>query len=116
MAEKDRILKGSLLYLPDTCFYVAVKEFKGSIFCVCDHANNIYSWEEVQVILTPDDACDLSSGSRYHTEERIGEKLTQKLYSLIQKRKPWEVMVEVMCGQHDDRFDHWIEYAAKETS
>jgi hypothetical protein len=77
-----RLIKGT--HFPvDGIYYVlvyAVADDTGvSLFCICDHANNIFSW----------------------SMDNVDKKIP------VDHETPYEVICEVLRGEHDHRFDHW---------
>lgn len=81
-----RLEKGCY-FAVDGCYYVLVYPYYSfktkalKLFCICDNANNIYSWD-LDDIRPP---------------------------AVLRDRKvPFDVIVEVLRGQHDHRFDHWV--------
>lgn len=77
------------------------KDKKLSIDCICDHANNIYSWEakDIDLSLTLKEIAKLAYNQ---PNEKVSEA--------VRKRDiPYDVIVEVISGREDCRFDHWYE-------
>lgn len=78
-----KLVKGALIAV-DGWYYVLVypyasKDGSLSLFCICDNANNIYSWKV----------------------EHIDE------FPPADREIPYDVIAEVLLGEHDDRFEHW---------
>ena len=94
-----RIQKGMIIST-DNFWYVVVNtkwdaEKKELLFeCICDNANNRYSFSAPEV-------------HAYMTLEEIGQNdWVKPERKLLKDRKiPHDVIVEVLSGKHDDRFD-----------
>lgn len=87
------LTKGSVLLVAGILYVLVEVRAKGTevyLYCICDHANNIFSWElrEVDLIIS---AKDLSTTT------------------FIERPCPWDVVCEVLLGEHDNRFRHWDE-------
>ena len=110
-----RIEKGSIIGWD--FYYVIVsthiKDNKLYFYCICDNANNIYSFTLDEIlntkdphkwlILSPKMAMKIHSfGNQYYLNEE-----DQELYEKINRPIPAEVIAEVLCGQEDNRFNHW---------
>lgn len=114
MSEKanyKRIEKGSVI--GREMFYVVVSTHVHSdklfLYCLCDNANNIYSFEineilnEDWLVFSPKTAMGIYSYG--HSGD-----LTEKDYDMFYKMDrpiPADVIAEVLSGQEDHRFDHW---------
>lgn len=69
-------------------------------YCICDNANNIYHWTSDEI----------------HSHISLNELSDSKWMRMERKISPWlkdrdiphDVIIEVLAGEHDDRFDHWI--------
>jgi hypothetical protein len=98
-----KIDKGMLIS-SDTCWYVVVefgvaKDGKLAMNCICDHANNIYQWNLPEI-------------HSYMTLKEVGalgwRKPEREIHEHVRGREiPYDVIVEVLSGKHDDRFEHW---------
>jgi len=104
-----KLEKGMLISIGDWWYVlveVMVKYEKVFLHCICDNANNIYSFEphEIKAFMS------LKEIGYYNWE--IPERLKQLIHShLIARGIPYDVITEVLTGQHDDRFSHWrIDY------
>lgn len=69
---------------------VSFKDGKTYMNCICDNANNIYSHEPALV-------------TEWFDSRRIGYERPKNSRPI-----PYQVIAEVLIGQHDDRFDHWL--------
>lgn len=93
-----RLEKGGLLW-DGMMFYVIVHvRFHDGVLtvdCVCDNANNIYSWQpkSMEAIFDRTTINDWEYG--HGTLDKPDREV------------PYEVMWAAMAGKHDDRFDHW---------
>jgi len=69
--------------------YIVVEVSDDCLHCICDNANNIYSWDIVRLkeknLIDPKDFDDY--------QDRYDQTMC--------------VVGEVLSGQHDDRFKHW---------
>lgn len=98
-----KIQKGMLIS-NDNCWYVVVeaviaKSGKAHFHCICDHANNIHSieFEEVHTHLNLEEVTNLGWDDSRH-----------ELPNELKNRDiPYQVMLEVLNGEHDERFKHW---------
>jgi hypothetical protein len=96
-----RLEKGMLISV-DSCWYVVVhvffKDGRTYLYCICDHANNIYAWEveHVHTHLSRNEIANLG----YSWPDR-------DLGNLKDRDIPYDVIAEVLLGREDDRFDHW---------
>lgn len=78
-------------------FLVVVEEVNGNIHCICDNANNIYSFKKEEV--------DYAFSLKDVVETEWCGHDSEDLCKLIKSRSiPWSVMVEVLSGKHDHRF------------
>lgn len=95
--------KGGLIFVTGGWFIIVnIRLIKGEIIfdCICDNANNIYSHQAKEV----DYAANLKEINQYSFTSGASDKFNE----ICQERKiPYEVIVEVLAGGHDDRFDHW---------
>lgn len=87
--------KGSLVYTIGW-FFVVVKETRKGFNCICDNANNIYYWEYDQSVVIP-----LSFLKQRQDVKLLCENLKREI--------PWDVIQEVLDGEHNGRFNHWHE-------
>lgn len=91
--------KGSIVS-PDFVWYVVVKQVGDRLYCICDNANNIYGWEVKDI-------------RNYLTLEEVGrmdwEGHPREIEDdyLARRPIPYSVIVEVLSGRHDNRFNHW---------
>ena len=71
--------------------------------CICDNANNIYSWDidKIDGYLTLEEIGNLGYG-----EPERGV--------LCDREIPYKVITEVLAGRHDGRFDHWFSDGSEE--
>lgn len=93
MSELKELKPGSLIGCIGWWF-VVVRVVGSSIFCVCDNANNSYSWvtEEVDCTLS------LQEVGRWGWEAKeLPEPYASRPF-------PYDVIVEVLTGNHDDRW------------
>lgn len=99
-----KIEKGMIISA-DTCWYVVVEQLfrkyngKTYIHCICDNANNIYSFEPSEV-------------HSYMTLKEVGNlgfsRPDREMPEHLKNREiPYDVIVEVLSGKHDNRFSHW---------
>lgn len=98
----NKLEKGSCIFYQDL-WYVLVEAITDGtqvwLHCICDNANNIYSWvpDKDMIFLTPKESLQLSNyrwlPDRYDDAEH-----------LHQREIPVEVIAEVLSGLHDDRF------------
>ena len=88
-----KLAKGHI-YLVHGIWYVLVETIyqggKTWFHCICDHANNIHAFEPHEV-------------SEWFDCSRIGY-----LFPKENRAIPYDVIAEVLIGQHDDRFTHWM--------
>lgn len=106
-----RIEKGTVI--GRDMFYVVVsthiEDGKLHLYCLCDNANNIYSFSideiinEGWLVLSPRQAMAVYS---YGSSSGLTEK-DEELFHKIDRPIPADVIAEVLSGQEDDRFDHW---------
>lgn len=68
--------------------------------CICDNANNIHAIKagEVEAYLELREVGDW--GFATGTTERLPD-------AYFDRKFPHDVMIEVLSGRHDHRFDHW---------
>lgn len=93
------ISKGTIIFVA-SCWYVVVEVHEGKLFCICDNANNIYSWNLAD--------CDCIASAKEAISAANWGNGDDKLISALNEREcPFEVIAEVLVGLHDDRFDHW---------
>lgn len=71
-------------------------------YCICDHANNIHrlSLSDIHSFMTLDEIAN----AEWKEPDRIFPK------NLIDRGIPRQIILEALCGKHDDRFDHWSEF------
>lgn len=85
-------LEKGMLITVDHIWYVAIsfnydiETRVGIVWCVCDNANNIYTW-------------DLGRVTHYMTLKDVAEEKR----SPIDREIPHDVIVEVLSGRHDGR-------------
>lgn len=105
--------KGSIIFV-DNWWFVVVEQDENDLYCICDNANNIYSFklEEPKFVATAKQAMTMRGwGYAIHDAD---EEFNDKLIELNSKRSiPAEVIAEVLAGCHDNRFDHWKEHKQK---
>jgi hypothetical protein len=93
-----KLEKGSLIFELGVWYVVVVTDSKNA-YCICDHANNIYS--------TPLKTVEFTCTAReamYSHGWGISDHVLQEY---IDKRPiPVDVIAEVLSGCHDDRFEH----------
>ena len=96
-------------------FYVVVRlsKCKKWVYCICDNANNIYS-HEIKDIENQTDPHEWIIFDPFKAEYGFGNSFNElfkdldERYSHLQERGlPFEVMLEVILGFEDNRFDHW---------
>lgn len=113
-ASYRRIEKGSVI--GHDWYYVVVsthiQDGKMYLYCLCDNANNIYSFtiDEILTESTPHKWLVLSPRKAMNIHSYGLSGLTEEdeeLYRKINRTIPADVIAEVLCGQEDDRFDHW---------
>lgn len=82
-------------------WYIVVREKGDGYYCICDHANNIHHWPKrcIDLSLSAAQINSLSYGN--------GDLSEQMREHLGSREIPYQEMWEVLCGFHDDRFDHW---------
>lgn len=95
-------IEKGMIISDDSCWYVVVKakwdiEKKSlSFYCICDNANNIYNIHGSYI-------------HSYMTIREIGnlewKAPDRKIW--LDREIPHEIIVEVLSGKHDNRFDHW---------
>jgi len=98
--EKDMILEKGMIISTDNWWYVVVNVFyedgKTYLNCICDNANNVYTW-------------DASAVHTYMTLKEIANKPWDGFDRIISddlrnRPIPYMVIVEVLAGRHDKRF------------
>ena len=98
-----RIEKG-MLVSTDYIWYVVVEIInyngKGMVRCICDNANNIYTWDFDQIThhLSLKEIGSHGWANFNETKERLSKDLRERPI-------PFEVIVEVLSGKHDDRWN-----------
>jgi hypothetical protein len=109
-ANYRRIEKGSVI--GNDWYYVVVSthayDGKMYLYCLCDNANNIYSFTMDEVL--GEDWLILSPLKAMHIYSYSSLDLTKKdeeLFHKINREIPATVIAEVLSGQEDKRFDHW---------
>lgn len=109
-ASYRRIEKGSVI--GQDMFYVIVSthlhDGKFYLYCLCDNANNIYSFTIDEVL--GDDWLVLSPRKAMQIYSFGVSGLTKKdeeLWHKIKREIPADVIAEILSGQEDDRFNHW---------
>lgn len=77
-----------------------VKTKKTNLYCICDCANNIYSWEadSVQHYLSTQEI------ARFGWDSWPKREFPKHLK---ERGIPHDVISETLLGKHSDRFDHW---------
>lgn len=98
MTPEVTLEKGSIVS-DDYWWYVVVEQSGAGFNCICDNANNVY------YITT-------ESIHSYMTLKEIGlvgwDRIPDRIPDGLRERGiPYEVIVEVLSGVHDDRFGHW---------
>lgn len=94
----------------DWFFVVVEVTYDGQLNCICDNANNIYSYS-INEVLTGTDPHEWvviqpEETSMFENYD-LPEGFREEFKHLVERGLPYEVMVEVMSGQHDKRFKHW---------
>ena len=69
------------------------------LFCICDHANNIFSFNV-------SDFADRANSRLIERTDITALEATGAAADLG-REIPWDVIGEVLLGRHDHRFDHW---------
>ena len=91
------ITKGSCV-MSCGIWYVVVNVLEDSVDCICDHANNIHNWT----------SANIEHVATLKEIGNLGWETPEDLIEPISRREiPYDVIVEVLSGRHDDRFDHW---------
>lgn len=97
-----KLEKGGLIWIEPTCWYVIVnihlrEKNRVTLDCICDNANNIYGWdaEEVSYVMTPRQCSDTNWDQ---WPDNIPDRYKERGI-------PWNVIVEVLSGKHDERFE-----------
>lgn len=91
--------KGEMLWV-DGCWYIVVEKSGEHYHCICDHANNIYSWkfEDAQHYATKEDINDSTYG-------QYREGMSEVFHH---RSVPWEELYLTLAGKYDHRFKHWL--------
>jgi hypothetical protein len=94
------ITKGSVLFVRGW-WYVFVKRINDYYCCICDNANNIYSFPEDQIEFsaTAHDAIKAQNWG-FCDDDSLMDHIRERTV-------PIDVIAEVLAGCHDNRFDHW---------
>lgn len=100
------ILEKGMLVSPGDWWFVVVSVVytngKVSLCCLCDNANNRYSFlpEEIKNYLSIKEISRLGRG----WPER---EIKSRSQSLADRSVPYDVITEVLTGGEDDRFSDW---------
>lgn len=102
------IIKGTIIWPKyESWWYIVVEQVGNDLHCICDNANNIYSFtiDDIVHYYTPYQAMKRANwGNAYLETEEENDILNE----LVDKRDiPVDVIAEVLAGCHNDRFDHW---------
>lgn len=107
------IAKGSIIFF-ESRFYVVVsyEKYKEVLYinCICDNANNQYSWTLKSIVCDPDHLIINAFFAMQLHMFRSGYFLDEHDASLLESGKaldrgiPVEVIAEVLAGCHDSRF------------
>jgi len=91
----ERLEKGSIIEVHGMWYVVVKDDFSRDMYCICDHANNAFYWDKDDII-------------SYLTLKEIGNLSWEKPERpyLLNREIPYEIIVEVLSGRHDDRFNY----------
>jgi hypothetical protein len=100
--SKETFQKGDVILVGVT-FYVVIGTRGEYIDCICDSANNRYSWEkaDIRVHIT---ALQAVEAATYGTPSEINEDDSKMLHS-TDREIPVLVIAQALVGLHDGRFD-----------
>jgi hypothetical protein len=106
--SKDPILKKGTIIGWDWWYVVIEIALSGQVHCICDNANNIYSFSFKEILETKDPReWILLQPEEFNKKHRLLIHLDNEYYSLINRELPYDVIIEALHGKHDDRFLHW---------
>jgi len=105
---RDPILKKGTVIGWDWWFVVIEVTVSGHVHCICDNANNIYSFESKE-ILDDEDPHEwlLIQPEEFDEISSLFVDLDNKYHHLLERDLPFHVVVEALSGEHDERFKHW---------
>lgn len=116
MKRSERfVLEKGMLLGHDAWWYVLVKAVfengKTHLYCICDNANNIYSFtpDVVDTFLTPNEV----GNANWSWPEDFNDEEDDKVATYRARSIPYDVVAEVLIGRHDDRFNHWATSTAR---
>lgn len=101
METEIRLEKGMLIS-PDDRWYVLVsidyeiKDGKIMLGCICDYANNVYHWDIKRI-----HSCMSLKEINDMRQITVIKPVTE--FEFV-REVPYSVIVEVLSGEHDDRF------------
>lgn len=103
--KDPKIKKGTII--GRNWFFIVINATPSGVECLCDNANNIYSftWDHLITSKEPNEWVIINLEDQVNHDFLWG--LDDKYDHLKERSIPFEVAAEVMSGLQDSRCDHW---------